>query len=131
MDFSFSGLKTAVLNYLNGMAQKGLEIVPPDVCASFQQAVVEVLVNNTLQAARLKKVGRVALAGGVAANSQLRAGMKKAVEQAGMEMFYPKPVLCTDNAAMIGAAAYYEFMRGHVSGLDLNAIPNLKLGSSL
>jgi N6-L-threonylcarbamoyladenine synthase len=131
MDFSFSGLKTAVLNYLNGMAQKGLEIVPPDVCASFQQAVVEVLVNNTLQAARLKKVGRVALAGGVAANSKLRAGMKKAVEQAGMEMFYPKPVLCTDNAAMIGAAAYYEFMRGHVSGLDLNAIPNLKLGSSL
>jgi N6-L-threonylcarbamoyladenine synthase len=131
MDFSFSGLKTAVLNYLNGMAQKGLEIVPPDVCASFQQAVVEVLVNNTLQAARLKKVGRVALAGGVAANSQLRAGMKKAVEQAGMEMFYPKPVLCTDNAAMIGAAAYYEFVRGHVSGLDLNAIPNLKLGSSL
>ncbi len=131
MDFSFSGLKTAVLNYLNGMAQKGLEIVPPDVCASFQQAVVEVLVNNTLQAARLKKVRRVALAGGVAANSKLRAGMKKAVEQAGMEMFYPKPVLCTDNAAMIGAAAYYEFMRGHVSGLDLNAIPNLKLGSSL
>lgn len=127
LDFSFSGLKTAVLNYLNGMSQKGLEISLPDVCASFQQAVVDVLVSNTLQAARQKGIVRVALAGGVAANSQLRSGMKSAVAQAGMDMFYPRPVLCTDNAAMIGAAAYYELKRGHVSGLDLNAIPSLKL----
>lgn len=128
LDFSFSGLKTAVLNYLNGMARKGLEVLLPDVCASFQQAVVDVLVNNTLQAARMKNVKRVALAGGVAANSQLRSGMKEAAGQAGMEMFYPKPILCTDNAAMVGAAAYYEFLQGHASGLDLNAIPSLKLG---
>jgi N6-L-threonylcarbamoyladenine synthase len=128
LDFSFSGLKTAVLNYLNGMGQKGLEICLPDVCASFQQAVVDVLVNNTLKAARQKGVAQVALAGGVAANSQLRSAMRTVAGQAGMEMFYPKPVLCTDNAAMIGAAAYYEFKRGNVSGLDLNAKPGLRLG---
>lgn len=127
LDFSFSGLKTAVLNYLNGMAQKGHEINIPDVCASFQQAVVDVLVHNTMQAARQKGVTRVALAGGVASNSQLRSSMKSAVEHAGMEMFYPKPVLCTDNAAMIGAAAFYELQKGHVSDLDLNAVPGLKL----
>lgn len=130
LDFSFSGLKTAVLNYLNGMAQKGQDINLPDVCASFQQAVVEVLVHNTMQAARQKGVIRVALAGGVAANSQLRSSMKSAVEQAGMKMFYPRPVLCTDNAAMIGSAAYYELKKGHVSGLDLNAVPGIKLGST-
>ena len=130
LDFSFSGLKTAVLNYLNGMAQKGYDINLPDVCASFQQAVVDVLVKNTMQAARQKGVTRVALAGGVAANSRLRSGMKTAVEEAGMEMFYPRPVLCTDNAAMIASAAYYEFKRGHISGLDLNAVPGLKLGDS-
>lgn len=130
LDFSFSGLKTAVLNHLNGMAQKDLPINLPDTCASFQQAVVDVLVNNTLQAARQKGVSRVALAGGVAANSQLRSSMKSAVEKAGMEMFYPMPVLCTDNAAMIASAAYFEFKRGHVSGLDLNAVPGLMLGST-
>lgn len=130
LDFSFSGLKTAVLNYLNSMAQKGLEVNLPDVCASFQQAVVDVLVGNTIQAAVQKGVRRVALAGGVAANSQLRSGIKAAADKAGMEIIYPRPVLCTDNAAMIGSAAYYEYMRGHVAALDLNAIPGLKLGSS-
>lgn len=128
LDFSFSGLKTAVLNYLNSSAQKNTEINISDICASFQQAVVEVLVNNTMKAALNLGVKRVALAGGVASNSQLRKDMKAAVEQAGMEMYFPRPVLCTDNAAMIASAAYYEYMRGHVSGLELNAIPGLKLG---
>lgn len=130
LDFSFSGLKTAVLNYLNGAAQKGLEINLPDICASFQQAVVDVLVNNTVQAARLKAAGCVTLAGGVAANSQLRSGLKSAVEKEGMKIFYPRPVFCTDNAAMVGSAAYYELKRGRVSGLDLNAVPGLKLSGA-
>ncbi len=128
LDFSFSGLKTAVLNYVHGMEQKNTPINTSDVCASFQQAVVDVLVSNTMEAAVKKGVKRVALAGGVAANSQLRRDMKSAVEQSGMEMFYPSPILCTDNAAMIGCAAYYEFERGNISSLDLNAVPSLKLG---
>lgn len=128
LDFSFSGLKTAVLNYLNGMTQKNSEINLPDVCASFQQAVVDVLVRNTIQAAAQKGVKQVVLAGGVAANSQLRTEMKAAAEQSGMKIFYPRPVLCTDNAAMIGSAAYYEFNRGHLAALDLNAVPSLRLG---
>ncbi len=127
-DFSFSGLKTAVLNYLNSMALKSNEINLPDVCASFQQAVVDVLVKNTVAAALEKGVRKVALAGGVAANSHLRSSMKAAVEQAGMKMYYPRPILCTDNAAMIGSAAYYEYKRGNISNLDLNAVPGLKLG---
>ena len=126
-DFSFSGLKTSVLNYLNGSAQKGRSINIPDVCASFQKAVVDVLVRNTIQAAAQRGVKRVALAGGVAANSCLRKSMKMSAEKAGLEMFYPRPVLCTDNAAMIGSAAYYEFKRGNIAGLDLNAVPGLKL----
>ncbi len=129
-DFSFSGLKTAVLNYLNSSAQKGLSIDIPDVCASFQQSVVDVLVHNTIRAAEQKGVSKIALAGGVAANSRLRSGMKEAAERAAMDMFYPRPVLCTDNAAMIGAAAFFEFRRGNAAGLDLNAVPGLKLGTA-
>jgi N6-L-threonylcarbamoyladenine synthase len=129
-DFSFSGLKTAVLNYLNSKEQKGEAINIPDVCASFQQAVVDVLVNNTIQAALENGVRRIALAGGVASNSRLRSGMKEAAAKNSLELFYPRPILCTDNAAMIGAAAYYELKRGNISGLDLNAVPSLKLGSA-
>lgn len=130
LDFSFSGLKTAVLNYLNINAQKGAEISIPDVCASFQQAVVDVLVHNTIRAAEQRGVRQIALAGGVAANSHLRNSMKEAAEKIGAEMFYPRPLLCTDNAAMIGAAAYYGYIRGKVSGLDLNAAASLKLGTT-
>ena len=130
MDFSFSGLKTAVLNYLNSNAQKGIEISIPDVCASFQQAVVDVLVQNTIRAAELKGARKIALAGGVAANSQLRNSMREAAEKIGADMFYPRPLLCTDNAAMIGAAAFYEYRRGNISGLDLNAVASLKLGTA-
>ena len=128
LDFSFSGLKTAVLNYLNGMEQKNQQIVLQDVCASFQKAVVDVLVNNTLRAAKIKNINKIALAGGVAANSLLRENMKAAAVENGMKMYYPKPVLCTDNAAMIACAGYYEYISGNISALNLNAIPGLKLG---
>ncbi len=129
LDFSFSGLKTAVLNYINGIAQKGESINIPDVCASFQQAVVDVLVHNTIEGAKRKGVSCVALAGGVASNSLLRKQMKEAVEFLGMKMFFPKPVLCTDNAAMIASAAFFGFEKGRISSLDLNAVANLKLNS--
>lgn len=128
LDFSFSGIKTAVLNYLNRMAQKNQEFDLADVCASFQQAVVDVLVANTMEAAAQKGVKRVALAGGVAANSKLRGDIRIAAADAGMEMFFPRPLLCTDNAAMIAAAAYYQYKQGCVSELSLNAVPNLKIG---
>ncbi len=126
-DFSFSGLKSAVLNTLNQCEMRGETISVPDVAASFQAAVVDVLVNHTIDAAKEHNFKKIALAGGVASNSALRAGMKVACEKAGFELFYPEPILCTDNAVMIGSAAYYEFMKGHVAGLDLNAVPNLPL----
>lgn len=128
LDFSFSGLKTAVLNYLNNMEQKGENIVMEDLCASFQQAVVDVLVKNTVAAALTKKTDRIALAGGVAANSLLRSSMKEEAARKGIEVIYPKPVLCTDNAAMIAGAAYFEYISGNTADLSLNAIPGLKLG---
>jgi len=128
LDFSFSGLKTAVLNYMNSIRQKNEEVSVEDISASFQKAVVDVLVSNTISAARLKKVKNVTIAGGVAANSLLRSQMKKTAQEYGIDVFYPKPILCTDNAAMIACAAYYEFKNGIVSDLSLNAIPNLKLG---
>jgi N6-L-threonylcarbamoyladenine synthase len=128
LDFSFSGLKTAVLNYLNNLEQKGEKCCVEDVCASFQGAIVDVLVKNTISAARLKGVNTIALAGGVASNSELRNSMLKNAQKLGFDVIYPKPVLCTDNAAMIACAAYYEFKRGKISKLDLNAIPSLKLG---
>jgi N6-L-threonylcarbamoyladenine synthase len=130
LDFSFSGLKTAVLNYLNTNARRGGEISIPDVCASFQKAVVDVLVHNTIRAAEQKGAKKIVLAGGVAANSQLRSSMNEAAAGIGADMFYPRPLLCTDNAAMIGAAAFYEYKRGNISGLGLNAVPGLKLGSA-
>lgn len=128
LDFSFSGLKTAVLNYLNCMEQKNQPIVLQDVCASFQKAVVDVLVNNTIRVAKLKNTTKIALAGGVAANSLLRENMETTAVENGMEMYYPGLVLCTDNAAMIASAGYYEYVSGNISPLSLNAIPGLKLG---
>lgn len=127
-DFSFSGLKSAVLNYLNQAEMKNEPIVQADVAASFQAAVVDVLVDRTIRAAKEYDFKTVALAGGVASNSALRAGMKAACEKRKIELIYPSPIFCTDNAAMIGAAAYYEYMNGVRSGLSLNAVPNLKLG---
>ena len=108
-DFSFSGLKSAVLNYINHAKMVGEEINVPDLAASFQNAVVEVLVSRTIEAAKQHGYKRVAIAGGVASNSALRAGMEKACKEAGIQFFHPSPIFCTDNAAMIGAAAYYEY----------------------
>ncbi|MFZ5988126.1 MAG: tRNA (adenosine(37)-N6)-threonylcarbamoyltransferase complex transferase subunit TsaD [Bacillota bacterium] len=128
LDFSFSGIKTSVLNYLNTMEQKGENYKVEDVCASFQSAVVDVLTDNLLSAARVKGTGKIALAGGVAANSQLRSELSEKAKKYGLNVFYPKPILCTDNAAMIACAAFYEFKKGHISDLYLNAVPGLKLG---
>ena len=127
-DFSFSGVKSAVLNYLNGCAMKNEEINRADVAASFQQAVVDVLVEKTIAAAKEYKMERIAIAGGVASNSALRAAMEAACAKHNLQFYHPSPGLCTDNAAMIGAAAYYEYQKGVRSGLDLNAVPNLKIG---
>ena len=127
-DFSFSGLKSAVLNYINGCNMKGIEVVQADVAASFQKAVTDVLVAKAMHAVEEYKVDKFAIAGGVASNSALRAAMKEACEDRGVKFYYPSPIFCTDNAAMIGVAAYYEYMNGTKSGWDLNAVPNLKLG---
>ncbi|WP_352400263.1 tRNA (adenosine(37)-N6)-threonylcarbamoyltransferase complex transferase subunit TsaD [Anaerotignum sp.] len=127
-DFSFSGLKSAVLNYVNKQKMMGEEIVPEDIAASFQQSVVEVLVGKTIKAAKDRGVDQIALAGGVASNSTLREKMKDACEKEGFFLSIPSPILCTDNAAMIGCAAYYEYLAGVRDGLDLNANPNLRLG---
>ena len=104
-DFSFSGLKSAVLNYINGCKMKGESFDPADIAASFQKAVVEVLVSRTIEAAKQHGYKCVAIAGGVASNSALRAGMEKACKEAGIQFFHPSPIFCTDNAAMIGVAA--------------------------
>lgn len=127
-DFSFSGLKSAVLNYINGCQMKGQTYNPADIAASFQKAVVDVLVENSMNAVEEFSMNKFAIAGGVASNSALREGMKEACEKRGIEFFYPSPIYCTDNAAMIGAAAYYEHLAGTRHGWDLNAVPNLKLG---
>lgn len=127
-DFSFSGLKSAVLNYLNQCEMKGETIVQADVAASFQKAVVDVLVEHSMEALRETGINKFALAGGVASNSALRAAMEKACSERGVSFYKPSPILCTDNAAMIGAAGYYEFIKGNVSDYDLNAVPALKLG---
>lgn len=192
-DFTFSGIKSSVLNYLNRMDMKGEKINVNDVAASFQQAVVDVLVGHAMAAVEninngnfdgipdgpmrkpidktadsgavgkmasaggtasdrrdgnvnangestadllrrtlaRKKITKFALAGGVASNSALRAQMKEACEKRGLSFYCPPPILCTDNAAMIGCAAYYEFLKGRRSGYDLNAMPNLRLGESV
>lgn len=127
-DFSFSGLKSAVLNYLNSCEMKGETVVPADVAASFQKAVVDVLVEHSMRAIDEYGVKKFAIAGGVASNTHLRSALEEACAKKGVEFYRPSPILCTDNAAMIGAAGYYEFIKGNVSGYDLNAVPNLRLG---
>mgnify|MGYP000777779114 FL=1 len=130
-DFSFSGLKSAVLNYLNGCQMKGIDINQADVAASFQKAVVDVLVEHSMDAVKRYHVDKFAIAGGVASNSHLRAALESACSKQGVKFFRPSPILCTDNAAMIGAAGYYEYLKGVRHGWDLNAVPNLKLGERI
>lgn len=127
LDFSFSGLKTAAVNYLNSLERKGEKPDINDFAASFQKAVVDVLVKNTIAAAERKNIKNIALAGGVAANSLLRSIITENAGKIGFRVYLPKPALCTDNAAMIASAAYYELNKGNVSDLCLNAIPSLKL----
>lgn len=126
-DFSFSGLKSAVLNYLNSLNMKGIKPNIADVAASFQQAVVDVLSDKLIAAAEEKKSPYAVLAGGVAANSRLREELKKKGAKKGIKVLYPDPILCTDNAAMIGSVGYYKLIRGEVSDMSLNAVPNLTL----
>jgi N6-L-threonylcarbamoyladenine synthase len=128
LDFSFSGLKSAVLNYLNKMEMTGQKINRADVAASFQKALVDVLVDNAMKTCEMKKVDKIAIAGGVASNSTLRQSMISAGDKRGIRVLFPSPILCTDNAAMIGSAAYFEYLKGKKADLSLNAIPNLKLG---
>lgn len=127
-DFSFSGLKSSVLNHINYCQMKEIDINEADIAASFQAAVVDVLVNKTVEAAKAFQFDKVAIAGGVAANNNLRDRMVQECTKNGIQLFYPSPLYCTDNAAMIGVAGYYEFLKGTRHGLDLNAVPNLKIG---
>lgn len=127
-DFSFSGLKSAVLNYLNGCKMKGETVNTADVAASFQKAVTDVLVEHSLHAVKAYGYDKFAIAGGVASNSSLRAAFETECAKRNIRFYHPSPVFCTDNAAMIGAAGYYEYIKGVRDGYDLNAVPNLKLG---
>ena len=127
-DFSFSGLKSAVLNYLNGCQMKGEPICEADVAASFQKAVIDVLVEHALHAVKKYGYDKFAIAGGVASNSSLRQAFEEECAKRKINFYHPSPIFCTDNAAMIGVAGYYEFLKGVRSGMDLNAVPNLRLG---
>lgn len=127
-DFSFSGLKSAVLNYLNSCQMKGEEISTADVAASFQKAVIDVLVEHSMDALAKYGYKKFAIAGGVASNSGLRKAFEEACAREGIDFYHPSPIYCTDNAAMIGVAAYYEYRNGVRHGFNLNAVPNLKLG---
>ena len=129
LDFSFSGVKSAVLNYLNKCKMQNIEVNKADVAASFQYAVIDVLKENVLSTCKKKNVKTIAIAGGVASNSSLRETLIKEASKRGIEVLFPAPILCTDNAAMIGSAAYFNFVNGKISDLNLNAKPNLKLNS--
>ena len=126
LDFSFSGIKTAIIN----LHHKNPEINKADLCASFEKYVTDILINNSLKSAKQLHINTIALAGGVSANSYIREQFLKLQEE-GYKIYYPDPILCTDNAAMIASAGYYRFISGVTSGLDLNAVPNLKIGECL
>lgn len=130
LDFSFSGVKTAVINHLHKLEQKGEAYNKADIAASFQAAVVDVLCSHTVQAALEAGADKCALAGGVAANSALRAQMERVCGEHGISFYVPPMALCTDNAAMIGCAAYYQYLCGDFAGLDLNAVASLELGTA-
>ena len=127
-DFSFSGIKSAVLNTLNKYEMKGESINKADLVASFQNAVVDALVSRAMMLVKEEHFDKLALAGGVASNSALRNALQTACDEAGVKFYSPSPGLCTDNAVMIGVVGYYEYIKGTRHGYDLNAVPNLKLG---
>ena len=127
-DFSFSGLKSAVLNYLNMCEMKGMEINKADIAASFQKSIVDSLTTRAMLACKEYNMNKFAIAGGVASNSAIRSAFEQECEKHNIQFYHPSPIFCTDNAAMIGVAAYYEYVAGVRHGWDLNAIPNLKLG---
>ena len=127
LDFSFSGVKTAVLNYLHKLDQNGETYNKADIAASFQDAVTDVLCEHTIEAAMIKNSKTIAIAGGVAANSALRKKMTEEAGKKGIRVLYPEPVLCTDNAVMIACAGYYEYLNGTRADLTLNAVPSLRL----
>lgn len=126
-DFSFSGLKSAVLNFLNHAEMKGEEVNRDDLAASFQKAVVDVLTEHAVMAIRQYGVSDFALAGGVASNTALRASVADACAAEGVKFYCPSPVYCTDNAAMIGVAAYHDYVKGKFADYSLNAIPNVRI----
>lgn len=127
LDFSFSGLKTAVINHIHKLDQTGTAYNKADIAASFQAAVVDVLCLHTMLAAKRCGIKKIALAGGVAANSALRSAFETECKRYGAEFFVPPPVLCTDNAAMVASAGYYEFIQGRFASLSLNAVANLSI----
>lgn len=127
LDFSFSGVKSAVLNYLNKAKMKEVEVNKADVAASFQKAIVDVLKSNVFLTCERRGVNKIAVAGGVASNSCLRETLQEEGVKRGIEILFPSPILCTDNAAMIASAAYFNYEEGITSNLDINAKPNLKL----
>lgn len=130
LDFSFSGLKTAVINTVHQLNQKNEPLPVEDICASFQQAVADVLTDHTISAAKIIKNGTICIAGGVSANSLLRETMTKRAEKEGIRVLFPKMILCTDNAAMIASAGYYALMSGKTADWSLNAVPSLKIGQT-
>ena len=130
-DCSFSGLKSSVLNYLNQCEMKQIEVNRADVAASFQYAVIDVLTTHAIHAVKESGMDKLAIAGGVASNSSLRKNLQEACEKEGIQFYHPSPIYCTDNAAMIGVAGYYAFCNGVRHGLDLNAVPNLKIGQRI
>ena len=130
-DFSFSGLKSAVLNYINKAQMKNEPLNNADIAASFQEAVIDVLVEKAIRACKEFNLDKIALAGGVSANSALRERFKTASKANNISFYVPSPILCTDNAAMIGSSGYYEYLAGNVADMSLNAYPSLKLGHRL
>ena len=127
LDFSFSGTKTGVLNYINSEKQAGRDINKANIAASFQRSIIDVIVSKSIAAAKMYGSDKLVLAGGVASYSRLRELLQEACQENNLELYYPDPILCTDNAAMIGCAGYYKYLDGGIDSLDLDAVPGLKL----